>query len=132
MTLYDFIKMENSDFDTYDTEFDVEVTVCVPCENINDWYDRFYNFILQHVLFVKKISEYECNADWTKFITDNIDLFVTIANDMWDEDSVPDDLDDMTYEWIKELEGLLAGYGSEDVYEHFMKVYSNQFVGVDE
>lgn len=128
MTLYDFIVMENNDFDTYDTVYDAEVTVCVPCEKETDWYDKFYNFIIKRVMFVKKISDGECNADWSKFITDNLDLFREIANDMWNDGTVPDDDDDLVYEWIKEIEGWLAGYVSENEYQHFMENYSNRIL----
>ena len=33
MTLYDFLKLVKADFDTYDTVFDIEVTVCELYDN---------------------------------------------------------------------------------------------------
>ena len=127
MTLYDFIVKEDNDFDTYDTVFDAEVSVCVPCEKETDWYDKFYNFIIKRVMFVEKISDGECTADWSKFITDNLDLFREIANDMWNDGTVPDDDDDLVYEWIKEIEGWLAGYVSENEYQKFVENYADKF-----
>lgn len=124
MTLYDFIVMEKTDFDTYDTVFDVEVTVCVPNDDESDYYDKFYNFIIRHVEFVEKTSKYECTAEWTKFITDNIDVFRIAARRMWREETVPKTDDDLIYEWIKEINGWLAGYVSETEYAEFMENYA--------
>lgn len=126
MTLYDFIRMEDTDFDTYDTVFDAEVTVCVPYDDseITEWYDKFYNFIIKHVEFKEKISEGECTAEWTNFITDNLEVFREAANDMWYDDRVPDDDDDLIYEWIKEINSWLAGYVSEVEYQKFMEKYA--------
>lgn len=129
MTLYEFIKMENNDFDTYDTVFDVEVTVCVPYDKEKDWYDKFYNFIIKHVQFVEKLSSGECTADWYNFINENIKVFRQAANDMWRLDYINiDDDDDLIYEWIKEIEGWLAGYVSETEYRKFMENYSDKIV----
>ena len=124
MTLYEFIRMENADFDTYDTVFDAEVTVCVPCDEENDYYDKFYNFILKHVEFVEKTSEYECTAEWTKFIVNNIDVFRMAARRMWREETVPKSEDDLIYEWIMEIHSWLAGYVSETEYAEFMENYA--------
>lgn len=121
MTLYDYINIEMTDIDTYDTVFDAEVTVCVPygCE---DWYGKFYIFIIKHVLFVEKISSYECTAEWYKFIQENIGVFRQAADDMWY--STPADDDDLIYEWITEIDGWLAGYVSEAEYQKFMENYA--------
>lgn len=128
MNLYDFLKFEDSDFDTYDDTFDLEITVCVPYEGTSsgDWYDKFYNFILKHVNVIKKTGECSCIVDWSKFITDNLALFREIANDMWNEGTVPTDDDDLVYEWIKELDGWLTGYVSEAHYHEFMEKYSEK------
>ena len=127
MTLYEFIKMENNDFDTYDTVFDAEVTVCVPYDKEKDWYDKFYNFIIKHVQFVEKLNDGECTADWYNFIKENIKVFRQAANDMWRLDYINiDDDDDLIYEWIKEIEGWLAGYVSETEYQKFMENYSDK------
>ena len=129
MTLYEFITMEKSDIDTYDTVFDAEVTVCVPYDKENDWYDKFYNFIIKHVQFVEKISDCECTADWYNFIKENIKVFRQAANDMWRLDYINiEDDDDLIYEWIKEIELWLAGYVSETEYQKFMENYSDKIV----
>ena len=127
MTLYEFVTMEKRDFDTYDTVFDAEVTVCEPYGNGNDWYDKYYDFIINHVQFVEKISDYECTADWYGFIKENIKVFRQAANDMWRLDYINiDDDDDLIYEWIKEIELWLAGYVSETEYQKFMETYAKE------
>ena len=64
MTLYDFILQEQGDFDTYDTVFDVCVTVCEPYEydegNKKDYYDIFNDLIMKNVEVDYKKSDYEC------------------------------------------------------------------------
>lgn len=128
MNLYDFLKFEDSDFDTYDNVYDIEVTVCVPYEgtNSNDWFDKFYDFILKHVWVLRKTGECSCVADWTQFVTDNLELFKEIATDMWREEAIPNDEDDLIYEWIRELDNWLTGYVSETEYRIFMEKYSNR------
>ena len=53
MTLYDFILQEQGDFDTYDTVFDVCVTVCEPYEydegEEKEYYDIFSDMIIKMV-----------------------------------------------------------------------------------
>lgn len=127
MNLYDFIIKEDSDYDTYDTVYDICVTVCVPYRELGeemDWFDKFYNFILQHVEFIKEVSDYECTANWSRFIEENINVFTEAANEFWYEHLIPKNQDDMIYEWIKELHGWLSGYVSECEYHKFMEKYA--------
>ena len=127
MTLYDFLKLVKADFDTYDTVFDIEVTVCEPYESSMEnmeWYDKFYDFILKHVEFVEKTGECSCVVNWYKFIKDNMETFRECTNDMWKEGTVPNDEEDFIYEWIKEINGWLTGYVSETEYKIFMEKYA--------
>lgn len=129
MTIYDFLKLEKSDFDSYDTEFDICVTVCEPYDGDlteADSYDLFCDFIYKHVELVEKTGECTCIANWTKFITDNLDVFRECANDMWYEGSVPKNDDDLIYEWIKEIHSWLAGGVSETSYKKFIETYATK------
>lgn len=129
MTLYDFLKQEDTDFDSYDTVFDIEVTVCVPyhSEDSNyEYYDKFCDFILKCISGVEKISDCECRANWYSFVAINLEVFKEIANDMWREGSIPDDDDDLIYEWIEEINGWIAGGVSENEYKHFMETYASR------
>lgn len=129
MTLYEFIKMEQADFDTFDTVFDICVTVCEPyvcVEEEEEYYDKFYDFILKNVDVVEKTGECTCICKWYDFIKNNIEVFRKAANDMWYEGLVPDNEEDLIYEWIKDMEGWLAGYVSEDSYKNFMEKYADK------
>ena len=125
MTLYDFLKQEDTDFDTYDLVFDACVTVCVPEKDSKelDWYDKFYNLILKHVDVKEKIDECTATVDWYKFIEANIEVFKDITNETWyiKYDRYDDD-DDFIYDWITELDGLLAGNGQECVYKWIVEI----------
>lgn len=132
MTLYEFLRLEKSDFDTYDTVYDVCVTVCEPYEGTMadmDNYDAFCDCIYKHVELVEKTDECSCTANWTGFITDNLSVFRECANEMWKKEWIykyggePDD-DDLIYEWINEIHSWLAGYVSESEYKEFMEKYA--------
>lgn len=125
MTIYDFLKQEKSDFDTYDTEYDVCVTCCEPYDDDEqENYDVFCECIYKHVELVKKTGECSCIAKWTKFITDNLSVFRECANNMWYEGSVPKGDDSLVYKWINEIHLWLAGYVSESEYKEFMEKYA--------
>ncbi len=51
MNLYDFLTLEKADFDTYDSVFDVCVTVCEPYEyeegDEKEYYDIFNELIVK-------------------------------------------------------------------------------------
>ena len=127
MNLYDWLKEKDNDYDTYDTVYDICVTVCVPYEGLYpEWYDKFCNFVLKHVDVVEGTSDYECIADWNKFIEDNIETFREITKETWNY--MPDD-EDFNYEWISEIGKLLAGYGSEKTYHYLMDVFTENTKG---
>ena len=48
MTLYEYLKMSEYDYDTYDTDYDAVVTVCYIDEE-EDEYDKFCNGIIKNV-----------------------------------------------------------------------------------
>lgn len=135
MTLYDFLMLEKSDYDTYDTVFDVEVTACTPYGSTNndkefEYYYKFCDFIMKHVEFVEKTGECSCVVNWYKFINDNIEVFREAANDMWKPEwelryGKPDN-EDLIYEWINEIHSWLAGYVGESEYREFMEDYADR------
>lgn len=122
MNLYDWLKEKDNDYDTYDTVYDICVTVCVPYEGLfPEWYDKFGDFVLKHVEVVEETSDFECIADWNKFIEDNMEIFKKITEDSWSY--MPDD-EDFNYEWIREIDKLLTGYGSEKTYHYLMDMFT--------
>ena len=128
MTLYDFILQEQGDFDTYDTVFDVCVTVCEPYEydegEEKQYYDIFNDLIMKNVEVDYKKSDYECICKWNDFIEKNIETFRKAADDLWYH--TPKNDDDLIYEWIKEINSWMAGYVSESVYKKFVTEYGEQ------
>lgn len=128
MNLYDFLTKEQGDFDTYDTVFDVCVTVCEPYEYDEDeekeFYDVFNDLIMKNVSVIKKISECECLCNWSDFILFNKAVFKAAAEELWPY--VPKTEDNLVYEWIKEIHAWMAGYTSEKVYKTFVTKYGKQ------
>ena len=55
-------------------------------------------------------------ANYSKLITDNVELFKNFAKTTWREDKqyVLDDMTELQYEFIKDFDLLLAGYGTEE------------------
>ena len=130
MTLYEFITMEHTDFDTYDTEFDICVTVCEPYDydegEEKEYYDIFNDLIMQKVELVEKTGECTCVCKWSKFIKKNLEVFRKATDELWVR--TPKEDDDLIYEWIKEIHAWMAGYVSEGIYKKFVTEYGTQFV----
>jgi len=125
MTITEFLKIARRDFDTYDTVFDVCVTCCDMTDDDNDdWYDRFCKFIYGKVEVVKMIRECEMICEWTQFIERNLEIFREAAREMWTW--LPEDDEDLEYEWIKEINLWFAGYVSEYEYRMFMENYADK------
>ena len=72
-TLYNYINMAENDFDTYDVEYDAEVTVCHIYEE-NDEYDKFCNGIIKKVDVIK-INGDSLIVNWSELINRNMDKF---------------------------------------------------------
>ena len=130
MTLYEFITQEQGDFDTYDTVFDVCVTVCEPYEydegEEKQYYDIFNDLIMKNVEVDYKKSDYECICKWNDFIEKNIETFRKAADELWGRTPKADD--DLIYEWIREINSWMAGYVSESIYKKFVTTYGEQLV----
>ena len=115
MTLYEYLKMRENDFDTYDTVYDAGVTVCyIADEDEEDEYDKFCNGIIKKVDVVS-INDDSPIVNWTEMIERNIDKFKAFAREHWDYD-YEDDIDEFIYQWINEIHYYVAGYVPEDFY----------------
>lgn len=124
MTLYEYLKIAENDFDTYDTEYDACVTVCfIHEEDEEDEYDKFCNGI------IKKVNVVEVNrdcltVDWSNLIKNNMDKFKKFTAKYWAY-QYEDDIDEFVYQWINEIHMYLAGYVSEDFYSVLNKFIDN-------
>ena len=121
MTLYEFMKMSECDYDTYDVDFDTIVTVCLPDEDDNlDAYGKFCFEIIKKVEVLKVIDS-GLIVDWSGFIKRNIEQLREFADEYW-YNNYEDDEDEFVYQWINEIHAYLAGYVSEDIYEKFVEL----------
>lgn len=111
--LYDYLKMSEADYDTYDTDYDACVTVCYIDEE-NDDYDKFCNGIIKKVNVVE-INGDELVCDWSKLIERNIIKFKKFTSKHW-RNQYEDDIDEFIYQWINEIHYYMAGYVSESFY----------------
>ena len=124
ITLYDFMKLSECDYDTYDTKYDVEVTVCWIGEE-SDNYDKFCNEIIKKVNIIK-INRDMIIVDWNELIERNIDKFKEFTRENWYEThQYEDDIDEFIYQWIREIHYYMAGYVSEDFYENLVELVKN-------
>lgn len=124
ITLYDFLSLSECDYDTYDTKYDVEVTVCWIGEE-SDNYDKFCNEIIKKVNIIK-INRDMIMVDWNELIERNIDKFKEFTRENWYEThQYEDDIDEFIYQWIREIHYYMAGYVSEDFYENLVELVSN-------
>ena len=113
--LYDSISMAEKDFDTYDTKYDVLVTVCHIDEECDE-YDKFCNCIIKKVNVVK-IHGDALTVDWCELIERNIIKFRMFTAENWYENcQYEDDEDEFIYQWINEINQYMAGYVSIDFY----------------
>lgn len=122
ITLYEFLKVTEKDFDTYDTEFDEVVTVCyIADEDVNDEYDKFCTNIIKLVNVVKQCGEYSLIVNWSDLIKRNLDKFKKVTKEHWNK-QYENDIDEFIYQWIKEIHYYLAGYVSEDTYKDLNEI----------
>ena len=127
MTLYEYIKQEQNDFDVWDTVFDNIVTVCCIDEDKEDE-DNHYKFcigIMKLVEFKSRVLWTDCaiTGDWYGFLKKNYDTLLEWAKAHWREYAIPEDEEDFIYEWIDELHGMFAGGLSEESYADFVENY---------
>lgn len=115
MTLYNYIRIAQNDFDTYDTEYDAEVTVCHIGEEYDE-YDKFCNNIIRKVDVVES-NEYSLVVNWSELIKRNMDKFKKFTADNWYADcQYEDDEDEFVYQWINEIHQYMVGNVSESFY----------------
>lgn len=117
MTVKEYLRMTESDFDFGDTEYDAIVTCCY-IDEINDNYDKFCDILTSKVELVRG-GDWPV-ADWSGFIKKNLDKFQKFATEYWYED-YSDDEDELIYQWISEFHGYVAGMVGEKFYDTLVK-----------
>lgn len=124
MKLYDIMKISQDDFDTYDTVYDAEVTVCyIEEDETNDNYDKFCIELMKKVEVKRIIPESHLVVKWTELIQNNMEKFKEFTKENWYEScQYEDDEDEFVYQWINEIHYYLAGYVSEDFYDKLVEL----------
>lgn len=117
MKLYDYMKLSQVDYDTYDTVYDACITVCSIDEE-DEEKDSYYKFCTD---IIKKVEMEKQNGDillvkWTKLIQDNMEKFKAFTKKHW-KYTYEDDEDELVYQWINEIHYYMAGYVSESFYD---------------
>ena len=117
MKLYEFMKLTEADYDTYDTVYDACVTVCYIDEKdeAKDNYYKFCSDIMKKVE-VEKQNGYILLVKWTELIENNMEKFKLFTEKHW-RNKYEDDEAEFVYQWINEIHYYLAGYVSEDFYD---------------
>lgn len=123
MTLYEFVNATQRDYDAFDDVYDVCVTVChIPEEYIHDDYDRFCTEIIKKVEMIRQNTDSIVVCKWANLIERNFDKFKSLSNgDAEWESSYDDDDEEFVYQWIKEINGYMAGNVPEDFYSILLK-----------
>lgn len=125
MTLYDFVKVAQNDYDTYDDVFDAIVTVCAfdeEDEKSEEYYEKFRIGIMKFVEVIRGTVDNGLLCKWSDFITRNLAIFKEFAKEYW-YIQYEDDVDEFIYQWITELHNWSAGALSEDMYKEFVENY---------
>jgi hypothetical protein len=116
--------MSESDYDTYDTKYDAEITVCY-IDKECDEYDKFCNGIIQKVNVIK-VNGDVLIVNWSELIERNIEKFKEFTAKYWREDcQYEDDIDEFVYQWINEINQYIAGNVSESFYSKLNKLVEN-------
>ena len=123
MKLYEIMKMSQNDYDTYDTVYDADVTVCYIAENeARDSYDRFCIELMKKAE-VEKINGDVLIVKWTELIQNNMEKFRAFTKENWYENcQYEDDEDEFIYQWINEIHQYIAGNVSMDFYDNLVEL----------
>lgn len=117
MTVKEFLQLQETDYDIGDIDYDAEVTCCY-IDEINDDYDKFCDLLMSKVEIVHG-GDYPI-ANWSGFITKNLDKFKAFAKKYW-YCAYEDDEEELIYQWITEFHGYIAGMVSDSFYGILVK-----------
>ena len=129
MTLYDFVRVANNDYDTYDDVYDAIVTVCAfdeEDEKSDEYYEKFRIGIMKFVEVIRGTADKGLLCKWSEFIGRNIKVFREFAEKYWYIQY--EDEDEFIYQWITELHSWSAGALSESMYKEFVENYMSRMV----
>lgn len=129
MTLYNFLKENENDYDTYDNVYDICVTVSYIKEE-HDYYDMFCKRLYQKVNVLDIING-NLIVDWSELIKRNMSKFIKFMKSNWkNQFDYINDVDEFIYQWIKEIGLYISGYVSDSFYEVLYN-FVNDLCGVE-
>lgn len=110
-----FKRVDGETFDSCDFDFDILVTID-EIDEVNDPYDKFCKAVYDRVNVIRDESDtsYLC-CDWSEFVYRYYDKLKDFADKNWVRNNF-EDKDDFVYEWIKETQLLITGYGTDSIY----------------
>ena len=117
MTLYEYTRVNKSDFDCYDNVIDISVTVCfIDDADIekDDLASKFCNELIKKVEVVEQTDDCSIICKWYNLIERNFEKFKAFTAKHWKRDY--NDKDDFIEQWIREIHYYMAGYVPEDFY----------------
>lgn len=115
ITLYDFMRITQRDYDICDNIVDASVTVCyIDITEEKDNYYKFCNGIIKKVHVIKQINDYTLVADWFELINRNFGKFKKFTSKHWKRDY--ESKTEFVYQWIEEINQYMAGNVAEDFY----------------
>lgn len=121
LTLYEYLRLGQGDYDTYDTVYDAVVTVCyIDEEDVSDAYDKFCVEIAKKVDVVGVANDCELTVNWNDLIVRNMEKVKAFTKKYW-KNQYEDDEDELVYQWINEIHMYLAGYVSESFYKTLLE-----------
>ena len=85
MTLFEYLELQQGGWisaDTYDTDYDIIVTIDADIDD-KDNEDPYYQFTfgLLRSVEIESIGKDTLTCKWSKFITDNMELFKAFAKE---------------------------------------------------
>lgn len=120
MNLYDFLRISDKDYDTFDATFDICVTCVSVVESPDNDYTDLFSIALYKVVEVipeKSTQSHPC-VNWAGLITAHYDKFQSFMKKYWITQY--SDKDEFIYQWINELHLMLAGNGTDSAYKELI------------
>lgn len=115
MTLYEYVKEKETDFDTYDMDYDAVITVCY-IDEINDNYEKFCVELMKKVNVIGILkSGFELVVNWSDLVDKNFELFKDFTNKYWKQDY--EDKDEFIYQWLTEIQNYIVGNVPDSFYK---------------
>ena len=121
MTLREYFELHEDDIDVTDTEIDMLVAFCP--DDSNDNYSKFLQ-LLEDKVTVTKIMDDVLVCDFSGFAKPfNDKIYDLYQQEDWFAEFT--DKDEYYYNFVNELEGLIAGYTNDSTYKVWIDLFTS-------